>query len=79
MVLKPFRGADLTAVLDFEPGLGMGYDYEDQQRITDVRFYAGVHTSRPWGQELKAVPLGEVDPVVYSEVVGAVGALVSPE
>lgn len=73
-MVKPFRAADVTAVLDFQPGLGMGYDFEENQEIRELTFVRGVHSDRP-GYRIEGVPLSEVDPVVYAEVVASIEAL----
>jgi len=67
--LKPFGRADVTAVLDFEPGYCIGYaDESEPQRITSIAFVEGLHEYRP-GYRIKGVKLSQVDPVVFSEVV----------
>jgi len=73
---KPFRTAGVTAILDFEPGLGMGYDYEDEQTLRDLVFVSGIHTE---GYGKPRLRLGDVDPVVYAEVVGSIQAMVEAE
>ena len=73
-MVKPFRNSDVTAVLDFQPGLGMGYDFEQQQEIRELTFVRGVHSDKP-GYRLEGIPLSEIDPVVYAEVVASIEAL----
>ena len=66
--LKPFEGANLTAILSTEPGFYAGSMTDsEEQRITEVQFVEGVHKSHPYRPAAKK--LDEVDPIVFSEVV----------
>ncbi len=66
--------ADVTAVLDFSPGFGIGYMEDDEEMtITRVSFAAGAHSGRPW--PLEPVSPSEVPPVVFSEVLRDVESL----
>ncbi|MCP4919385.1 MAG: DUF4132 domain-containing protein [Proteobacteria bacterium] len=70
---KAFPAAGVTAVLEFSPGLGMGYDYEENQELDELTFIAGVHSDRP--HPMTGLLNQDVDAVVFSEVVGSIDAL----
>ena len=76
--LKPFAHANVTAVLTYEDGLSMGYsDVWDYQTLTGCSFLPRiVHPDELW-QVKKRVPLGQVDPVVISEVLRDLHVLAS--
>ena len=68
MIFKPFWAAEVTAIARYE-GVPVGYmvDWDDQS-IDEVLFVAGAHTPDTYPWRSKPLPLGEVDPVVISEV-----------
>jgi hypothetical protein len=74
---KDFPTAHVQAVIDYEPGIGIGsLQYSGDQTIRRGYFvplgeYAG------WFKGDKSVAWGEVDPVVVSEVLGAMAVLAS--
>jgi hypothetical protein len=66
---KPFEGADVTAVIEYEDGISVGYveGWEDQQ-ITRCSFIAGLWRPDDYPFSKEGQLLGDVDPVVVSEV-----------
>jgi predicted DNA-binding WGR domain protein len=74
---KPFLGANVTAVIQY-PGIPVGYmvDWEDQ-KLESCFFVPGTYTPEMYPDHKKALPLGAVDPVVISEVLGTLGVLTS--
>jgi hypothetical protein len=65
---KPFPGANITAFINLGSNGGMDY------QIKSIYFYRGLPGS---GLETHKLPLGEVDPVVLSEVLGTAGVIAS--
>jgi hypothetical protein len=69
---KPYPSANVSALIQYETGVGMGMMQQwDDQEITHCLFLEG--TYKPVAYQLdhkECVPLGEVDPVVISEVLG---------
>jgi hypothetical protein len=74
---KAFEEADVTAVIQY-PGVPVGYmvDWEAQE-IEKCFFVPGIYTAQIYPEHKNAMPLGKVDPVVISEVLGTLGALAS--
>jgi predicted DNA-binding WGR domain protein len=74
---RPFEGAGITAVLQY-PGIPVGYmeGWEDQE-LERCFFLPGLYTPRMYPEHKNALPLGAVDPVVLSEVLGTLGVLES--
>jgi hypothetical protein len=74
---KPFPGAGVTAVVVYD-GVPMGYieGWEDQH-LEGAFFLAGLDAGQGWLTTKDALPLGEVDPVAVSEVLGAMAVLAS--
>jgi predicted DNA-binding WGR domain protein len=74
---KPFEGAGITAVLQY-PGIPVGYmeGWEDQE-LARCFFVPRLYTPRIYPEHKDAMPLGAVDPVVLSEVLGILGVLES--
>ncbi len=72
-----FPGTNTTAILDFEDGIPMGYmEGWGEQSITAVYFREGQAEEHYRGKkDSKLLPLGEVDPVVISEVLDVLEAL----
>jgi predicted DNA-binding WGR domain protein len=72
---KAFEGANVTAVIQY-PGIpvGMMVDWEDQE-VESCFFVPGIYTPKMYPDHNKALPLGSVDTVVISEVLGTLGAL----
>ncbi len=66
-ISKSFHTAEVTAVLEFEPGLVMGQATAPEQVVTGLTFAPGGVGGAP-------LKLGAVDPVLYAEVVGAIEA-----
>ncbi len=74
---KEFPTAAVTAVIQYAKGVPVGYieGWEDQ---TLERGYFVPHGELPgWYQHDKAVQWGQIDPVVVSEVLGAMAVLAS--
>ncbi len=65
---KPFYGANVTAVVEYE-GVPVGYmiDWEDQS-LERCFFVPGIYTPKMYPQHKNKIPLGEIEPVVISEV-----------
>jgi hypothetical protein len=74
---KPFEGANVTAIIEYD-GIPMDdmTDWDDQE-VQRCYFVPGLDTPRMYARYEAALPLGEVDPVVVSEVLGTLGALAS--
>ena len=74
---KPFVGADVTAVIQY-PGIPVGYMLDwDDQTLQNCFFLPGNYTPKSYPRHQDALPLGAVDPVVISEVLGTLGAIAS--
>jgi hypothetical protein len=72
---KAFDGAKVTAVIEYEGiPIGMMVDWEDQE-VERCYFVPGIHSPRAYPRYKDPIPLGQVDPVVISEVLGTLGAL----
>lgn len=66
---KPFYGANVTAVVEYEEGVPVGYmEGWDDQMITRCFFIPGVWKPDMYPDHKNVLRLGEVDPVVISEV-----------
>jgi predicted DNA-binding WGR domain protein len=66
---KPFYQANITAVVQYEEGAGIGYIVDaPDQNIRYVAFVPGIQTMAWWPQHKDRLPLKEIDPVVISEV-----------
>lgn len=65
---KPFYGANVTAVVEYE-GVPVGYmeGWEDQP-ILDAFLIPGVYSPKVYPDHKQRLKLGEVDPVVISEM-----------
>jgi hypothetical protein len=73
---KTFAEAGAAAVIQFDPGLHLGWHYDEEpQRLTRC-YFVPVPGSQEWDPEA-ALPLGRIDPVILSEVLGILGALAS--
>ncbi|MFO0953038.1 MAG: DUF4132 domain-containing protein [Isosphaeraceae bacterium] len=74
---KAFEGAGVTAVVEY-PGIPVGalIDWDDQE-IEKCFFVRGLLTPKMYPDYKNPLPLGQVDPVVISEVLGTLGALAS--
>ena len=75
---KPFEGANVTAVIQYA-GIPIGYMEDVGGPGSGAMFLrAGdLHAGDRTPSTRHAVPLGEVDPVVISEVLGTLGVLAS--
>lgn len=75
---KQFPGAGVTAVVQYEDGVPAGAMTEwDDQRVTGVAFLKGLRTPDEcvWLEAREGLKLGDVDPIVLSEVIRDLGAL----
>jgi hypothetical protein len=72
---KAFDGAKVTAVIEYE-GIPIGamVDWDDQE-VEKCYFIPGIHSPRAYPDYKNPIHLGQVDPVVISEVLGTLGAL----
>lgn len=69
--VKQFPGANVTAVVTYEPGMGMGYVAEAGDQAIDHCFFVDGLQKGDWYRQVKdALKLGSVDAVVISEVLG---------
>lgn len=67
--LKPFAHADVTAVLEYKEGYSVGYmEGADYQTLTECYFLPRILAPEQLWQVKKRLRLGEIDPVVISEV-----------
>ena len=73
---KHFPAANVTAFIAYDPGLSMGY-YEEPQQIHSVYFVPGHVKPDWWGNHDNKLPIKAVDPVVVSEVLRLVHAIVA--
>jgi hypothetical protein len=65
---KPFYGANITAIVQYQ-GVPIGYmDGWDDQSIECCFFLDGIYTPEMYPNHNKAIKLGDVDAVVISEV-----------
>src|SRR5206468_5963418 len=65
---KPFEGANVTAVIEYG-GIPIGYmDGWEDQEVERCFFVPGLYTPEMYPEHKNAIPLGEVDPAVISEV-----------
>ena len=74
---KPFEGANVTAVIQYD-GIPIGgmVDWDDQE-VQKCFFVPGLYTPEMYPDHKNAIPLGQVDPVVISEVLGTLAAIAS--
>jgi hypothetical protein len=73
---KYFPSAGLTAFIQYDPGLSIGW-YDEEQEVTSVYFVKGHVKPEWWGKHDNTVEIGKVDTVVLSEVLRIVHVLVS--
>lgn len=75
---KPFYGANVTAIVGYECGIPVGYmeGWEDQ-KVTECFFIPGIHTPQMYPRYKDTLSLGNVDPVVLSEVIADLNVLAS--
>jgi predicted DNA-binding WGR domain protein len=72
---KPFYGANVTAVVQFD-GVPIGYyDGWDDQEIQMCFFVPGIYTPKMYPLHKNAIELGKIDSVVISEVLKDLSAL----
>lgn len=69
---KPFYGANVTAICQYDPGLFPGgAEYWEDQTVTNFFFIPGIYTPSEWYPEhKKRLKLKDVDPIVISESLG---------
>jgi hypothetical protein len=72
---KAFEGANVTAVIQYD-GIPIGgmIDWDDQE-VDTCFFVPGIYQPKGYPDHKKALTLGQVDPVVISEVLATLGAL----
>ncbi len=73
---KHFPAANVTTFIAYDPGLSMGY-YDEPQQIHSVYFVPGHVKPDWWGDHKNKLPIKAVDPVVVSEVLRLVHAIVA--
>ncbi len=78
---KQFPAANVTAVVHYEGSVGMGYiDPNEMLSIEEVHFIPGMRSPSGYGWEEKGVKsckLGNVNPIVISEVLADMQVLKS--
>lgn len=68
---KPFYGADVTAILQYEDGIPIGYmEGWDDQTLCDCFFVQGIYNAEMYPRHSDRIALGQVDEIVISEVLG---------
>lgn len=78
---KPFYGANVTAVAQYDPGCAVGWIVEaDPQRFDDVFFVPGIFLpGEMWPAHNKRLKWGDIDPVVVSEVLADLTSIYAKE
>jgi predicted DNA-binding WGR domain protein len=67
---KPFYGADVTCIVQYEPGVPVGYMTEaDEQSGVTAMFIPGIYNPKMYPDHNKRLKLKDIDPVVMSEVI----------
>lgn len=75
---KPFYGANVTAILNYQDGIPIGYmEGWDDQELEGCFFVPGIYDPRTYADHSKKLLLGEIDPVVMSEVLADLTVLAS--
>jgi hypothetical protein len=70
---KPFYQANLTAVVQYEEGVAVGYIVDaPDQHLEYLAFVPGIREAEYWPAHKDRLPLSEVDPVVISEALNDV-------
>ncbi len=73
---KAFPRAELTVKLTMDPGFGIGWgDDGADQAVSSIEFGHGLFGRKDLPWRLDQVRLGEVDPIVFSEVLADVHAM----
>jgi hypothetical protein len=76
---KPFASAGMMAAIEYENGVPIGYmeGWEDQQLTRS--YFIPDNSDRSWHRfnSAKAIPLGQIDPVILSEVLADLVTLAS--
>jgi hypothetical protein len=68
---KPFYGAQVTAVVEYDDGVPVGYmEGWDDQKITRCYFVPGIWRPEMYPDHKERIRLSEIDPIVISEVLG---------
>jgi predicted DNA-binding WGR domain protein len=74
---RQFPAANVTAVLTYDGNVGMGYISPDERlAVTGCHFVSGMREPSGYSRRSKGIELGRVDPVVLSETLHDLGALV---
>lgn len=73
---KYFPFADITAFIQYDPGLSMGY-YDEEQQLAAVYFVKGYIAPDWWGHHTDRIKIEKVDLMVLSEVLRMAELLVS--
>lgn len=75
---KPFPQANLTAVVHYQDGVAIGYIVDaPDQRLSYVAFVPGIRSPEWWPEHKQRLALGALDPVVVSEVLSDLTALMA--
>jgi hypothetical protein len=77
---KPFYGAGVSAIVQYEDGVPVGYmEGWDDQRLAGCFFISGIYRPELYPTHPAPLPLGEIDAVVISEVLSDLTVLASKE
>lgn len=73
---KPFAQFDLSAVIQYEDGVAVGWITDaPPQRIRYVAFVPGLLKAQGWPEHRSRLELGQVDPLVLSEVLNDIAGI----
>ena len=74
---KDFPSAGVFAILEYAKGVPMGYIEGWDEQTLERGYFIPVSAAGGWNRREWALPLGQIDPVVMSEVLGAMAVLAS--
>ena len=74
---KEFPGAGVFAVVEYTNGVPMGYIEGWDDQVLERGYFIPMGAAGRWNRREAALPLGQLDPVVVSEVLGALTVLAS--
>jgi hypothetical protein len=74
---KEFPTAGVFAVIEYANGVPMGYIEGWDDQVLERGYFIPMGAAGRWNRREAALPLGQIDPVVMSEVLGAMAVLAS--